>query len=85
MVAKAPSYQPLHEYNHNVSLVNYGPYTPSINYGMENNILFLFTWTRSDAAHDRLHCLPFTEAASILSWGVGAGPHPGSVALAAGA
>lgn len=35
MVAKAPSYQPLYGYNYNVSLVNYGQYTPRINYGME--------------------------------------------------
>lgn len=85
MVAKTPSYQPLYQYNYNVSLVNYGQYIPSNNYVMEKKTLCLFTWTRSDAAHDCLHCLPFTEAASMLSWGVSAGPHPGSVALTAGA
>ena len=85
MVAKVPSYRPLNQYKYNVSLVNEGQYTPSGNYGMENKLSLLFTWTRSDAAHDHLHCLPFTEAASILSWGVSAGPHPGPVALTTGA
>lgn len=84
MVAKAPSYQPLHQPHHYVSPPNYGQYIPSNNYGMENH-LFLFTWARSDAAQDHLHGLPFTQAASVSSWGVRAGPHPGSVALTAGA
>lgn len=35
MVAKTPSYQPLYQYNYNVSLVNYGQYIPSNNYVME--------------------------------------------------
>lgn len=85
MVAKAPSYQPLCECNYNVSPLNYGQSTPSINYAMKTKFFLSFTWTRSDAAHDHLHCLPVAEPASMLSWGVSTGPHPGSVALAAGA
>lgn len=81
MVATAPSYQPLYQYNYTVSLVN----KPQALIWYGKNILFFFTWTRSDAAHDHVHCLPLTETASMLSWGVSAGPHPGSVALTAAA
>lgn len=46
--------------------------------------IWLLTRTRSDTAHDDLHCLPLTRSASMLSWGVIAGPDPGSVALTTG-
>lgn len=43
------------------------------------------TWTRPDAAHDDLHGAALARPASVLRWGVAAGPHPGPVALTAAA
>lgn len=43
------------------------------------------TWTWPDAAHDDLHGAALARPASVLRWGVAAGPHPGPVALTAAA
>lgn len=83
--ATAPSYQPLYQYDHTVSLGTGGEQTQSINCVMGKKTLFSSTWTRSDAAHAHVHRLPLTGTTPVLSWGVSAGPHPGSVAVTAAA